>query len=74
MLASSVSMDKVYTKQIVDHTGVRQAAYELVIRKELEKMDEVVARIETGSHIRYLSSRPMQVLPEVSARRRIAKS
>ena len=39
-------MDKVYTKQIVDHTGVRQAAYELVIRKELEKMDEVVARIE----------------------------
>lgn len=40
------SMDKVYTKQIVDHTGVRQAAYELVIRKELEKMDEVVARIE----------------------------
>ena len=46
VLASSVSMDKVYTKQIVDHTGVRQAAYELVIRKELEKMDEVVARIE----------------------------
>ena len=27
VLASSVSMDKVYTKQIVDHTGVRQAAY-----------------------------------------------
>lgn len=46
VLASSVSMDKVYTKQIVDHTGIRQAAYELVIRKELDKMDEVVARIE----------------------------
>ena len=55
VLASSVSMDKVYTKQIVAGPlflswqcadGVRQAAYELVIRKELEKMDEVVARIE----------------------------
>ncbi len=46
VLASSVSMDKVYTKQIVDHTGIRQADYELVIRRELENMDEVAARIE----------------------------
>ena len=74
MLASSVSMDKVYTKQIVDHTGVRQAAYELVIRKELEKMDEVVARIENRFAYPVFINRPMQVLPEVSARRRIAKS
>ena len=46
VLASSVSMDKAYTKQIVDHTGIRQAAYELVIRRELENMDEVVSKIE----------------------------
>ena len=39
-------MDKLYTKQIVDHLGIRQAAYVPVRKRELENMDEVVARVE----------------------------
>ena len=46
VLASAVSMDKLYTKQIVDHLGIRQAAYVPVRKRELENMDEVVARVE----------------------------
>lgn len=47
VLASAVSMDKAYTKIIVDSIGVRQAAFELVIDHELKKdLDEVIERIE----------------------------
>lgn len=46
VLASAVSMDKLYTKIIVDNLGIRQAAYEPVMKKELENMDAVVSRIE----------------------------
>lgn len=49
VLASSVSMDKLYTKIIVDRLGVRQAAYEPVFGYEVsgeEKMAEAVSRIE----------------------------
>ena len=46
VLASAVSMDKLYTKVIVDDLGVRQAAYEPVLREQLACMDEVVKRVE----------------------------
>lgn len=46
VLASAVSMDKLYTKIIVDSLGIRQAAYEPVYAKELEEMSKVVERIE----------------------------
>lgn len=46
VLASAVSMDKLYTKIIVDRIGVRQAAFEPVLREELSDLDRVAARIE----------------------------
>lgn len=46
VLASSVSMDKLCTKIIVKNLGIRQADYVPVLRHELKKMDEVVARVE----------------------------
>lgn len=46
VLSSAVSMDKFYTKVIVDDLPVAQAAFEPVLRKELEDMDSVIARVE----------------------------
>ena len=46
VLASSVAMDKLYTKIIVKDLGIRQAAYEPVRREELEEMEGVADRIE----------------------------
>ncbi|MBQ9887215.1 MAG: D-alanine--D-alanine ligase [Lachnospiraceae bacterium] len=46
VLASAVSMDKAYTKIIVDGIGVRQADYVLVHTSELEDIDAVVKAIE----------------------------
>ncbi len=46
VLCSAVSMDKLYTKVVVDTLGIRQAAYVAVMAHELEKMEDVVARIE----------------------------
>lgn len=52
MLASAVSMDKLYTKIIVDTLGIRQAKYVPVMRWEMEKdMDIPVAAVET--HFQY---------------------
>lgn len=48
VLASACSMDKFYTKVIVDAIGVRQAKFVGVRRHELSNMDEVVARVEAG--------------------------
>ena len=47
VLASAVSMDKLYTKIIVDSIGVAQAAYVPVLRRELKDMNTVVARVES---------------------------
>ena len=48
VLASAVSMDKLYTKIIVDDLGIRQAAYVPVMRWKMEKdMDAVVAQVES---------------------------
>ena len=46
VLASAVSMDKLYTKIIVDTLGEPQAAYVPVYREELENMEQVTARVE----------------------------
>lgn len=48
VLASACSMDKFYTKIVVDSIGVRQAKFVGVRRHELTHMDEVVARVEAG--------------------------
>lgn len=46
VLASAVSMDKLYTKIIVDTLGIRQAAYVPVYREELTDMNRVAEKIE----------------------------
>lgn len=46
VLASAVSMDKLYTKIIVDSLGVAQAKYVGVRRDELVDKNEVIQRIE----------------------------
>ena len=46
VLASAVSMDKLYTKIVVDDLGVRQAAYVPVMRSDLSDMAAVVSRVE----------------------------
>lgn len=51
VLSSALSMDKLYTKQIADRIGIRQAVYEPVLKEELENLEEVVKRIE--AHIPY---------------------
>ena len=48
VLASAVSMDKLYTKLIVDTLGIRQARYAAVRREELSDMAAVVSRIEAA--------------------------
>ncbi|MBQ6875227.1 MAG: D-alanine--D-alanine ligase [Lachnospiraceae bacterium] len=47
VLASAVSMDKYYTKMIVERLGIRQADYVAVRSSELSEMDAVVSRIES---------------------------
>ena len=46
VLASAVSMDKWYTKILVDTLGIRQAQYVPVRTQELSEMDRVVRRVE----------------------------
>lgn len=47
VLASAVSMDKLYTKIIVDTLGIRQAAYVGIHRRELAQMEDVLSRVES---------------------------
>ncbi len=46
VLASACSMDKFYTKIIVDSIGVDQAKYVGIYRHELKDMDAAIARVE----------------------------
>ncbi len=46
VLSSAVSMDKLYTKLIVDTLGIRQARYVGIHRRELKDMDAVIERVE----------------------------
>ena len=41
-----VSMDKLYTKIIVDDLGVKQADYVPVMKYQLDDMDAVLNRVE----------------------------
>ncbi len=46
VLASSVSMDKLYTKIIVDTLGIAQARCVRISRREFSRMERVTARVE----------------------------
>ena len=46
VLASACSMDKVYTKLIVDTLGIRQAQYVVIKKKDVSDMPACVARVE----------------------------
>lgn len=46
VLSSACSMDKFYTKIIVDSIGVDQAKYVGIHRHELKDMDEAIAKVE----------------------------
>lgn len=46
VLASAISMDKLYTKIVADNLGITQAAYVPVMRHDLKDMEAVVSRVE----------------------------
>ncbi len=46
VLSSAVSMDKLYTKVVVERLGIRQARYVPVTRGELEEIDRVTEQVE----------------------------
>lgn len=46
VLASAVSMDKLYTKIVVDDLGIRQARYVPVMREELRDMEAAADKVE----------------------------
>ena len=46
VLASAVSMDKVYTKIIVDHIGIDQAKFVHVRESDFEHLEEAMDRVE----------------------------
>ena len=46
VFASAASMDKFYTKLVVDTLGIRQAVYVPVLAEQLDDIDEVTARVE----------------------------
>lgn len=48
VLCSAVSMDKLYTKVVVDTLGIRQARYVAVLAHELDNMSEVISKIESA--------------------------
>ena len=46
VLASSIAMDKLYTKIIADTLNIRQAKYVGILKYELKNMEEVVRKVE----------------------------
>ena len=46
VLSSAISMDKAYTKGVVDDLGIRQARYVRIDRWELKDMEDCVRRVE----------------------------
>lgn len=46
VLASAVSMDKLYTKIIVDHLGISQADYVEVLSNDLKNMEMIIKKVE----------------------------
>ncbi len=47
VLASSVGMNKIYTKQVFDKAGLKQAKWLAVYTKDFDKIDDIVSEIET---------------------------
>ena len=50
-MASAVSMDKVYTKIIVDHIGIDQAKFVHVRESDFEHLEEAMDRVEKENSI-----------------------
>lgn len=48
VFASAASMDKFYTKLVVDTIGIRQAKYVPVLRQQLKDMEGVIRRVEVA--------------------------
>ncbi len=48
VFASAASMDKFYTKVVVDTLGIRQAKYVPVLKNQLKDMDGVTSRVEAS--------------------------
>lgn len=48
VVSSGVSMDKLFTKIIVDKLGIRQAKYVSIIKREMSDMDACVAKVESA--------------------------
>lgn len=48
VLASSIAMDKLYTKVIVDKLGIKQAKYVSILKSELKDMDASVKKVEAS--------------------------
>lgn len=46
VLASAISMDKLYTKLVVDKLGIRQAAYVPVLKSEFRDMEGILDKVE----------------------------
>ncbi|WP_310603052.1 D-alanine--D-alanine ligase family protein [Anaerosporobacter sp.] len=46
VLSSSISMDKLYTKIVVDTLDIRQAKYVAVLKSDMKNIDEVTKRVE----------------------------
>lgn len=46
VVASGITMDKFFTKIVVDDLDIRQAQYVPVLRRELNDMDDIVTRVE----------------------------
>ncbi|HAB62365.1 MAG TPA: D-alanine--D-alanine ligase A [Lachnospiraceae bacterium] len=46
VLASSISMDKLYTKIVVDTLNIRQAEYVAVLKSDMRNIDKVIANVE----------------------------
>ncbi len=46
VIASGLSMDKFFTKVIVERLGIRQATFVPVFKRQLKDMDKVIAKVE----------------------------
>ena len=71
VLSSAVSMDKAYTKLLVDDLGIRQADYVLIRHTDLTDMEACAARVEAKLKYPVFVKRLRQGLRAVSAKQRI---
>ena len=62
VLASAVSMDKVYTKIIVDHIGIDQAKFVHVRESDFEHLEEAMDRVEKEIPYREIPDFPVSTV------------